>query len=93
MLVLVKCLDNKKVKPPYNWVIFPLTQPQVANQRKKQQQKKQSLYAVVNLLMEKPTGLRRPMWKAILCHGASVAAHVKTNKIKKKKKNEKTRIF
>ena len=25
-LVLVKCLDNKMVKPPYNCFIFPLTQ-------------------------------------------------------------------
>ena len=33
-LLLVKCYDNKKVKSPYNWVISPLTQPQVANQQK-----------------------------------------------------------
>ena len=26
MLWLVKCYDNKMVKLPYNWVIFPLTQ-------------------------------------------------------------------
>ena len=37
VLVLVKCYDNKMVKSPYNWVIYPLTQPQMANQ---QQQKK-----------------------------------------------------
>ena len=36
MLLLVKCYDKKMVKSPYNCVIFPLTQPQVANQ---QQQK------------------------------------------------------
>ena len=36
-LLLVKCYDSKKVKSPYKWVIYPLTQPQVANQ---QQQKK-----------------------------------------------------
>ena len=34
-LLLVKRCDNKKVKSPYNWVISPLTQPQVANQQKK----------------------------------------------------------
>ena len=34
VLVLVKCYDNKKVKSPYNCVIFPLTQLQVANQQK-----------------------------------------------------------
>ena len=34
-LLLVRCYDNKKVKSPYNWVIYPLTQPQVANQQKK----------------------------------------------------------
>ena len=33
-LLLVKCHDNKKIKSPYNWVISPLTQPQVANQQK-----------------------------------------------------------
>ena len=31
-LLLVKCYDNKMVKSPYNCVIYPLTQPQVANQ-------------------------------------------------------------
>ena len=36
-LLLVKFYDNKKVKPSYNWIISPLTQPQVAKQ---QQQKK-----------------------------------------------------
>ena len=35
MLLLVKCYDNKKIKSPYNWVISPLTQPEVANQQKK----------------------------------------------------------
>ena len=34
-LLLGKCYDNKKFKLPYNWVISPLTQPQVANQQKK----------------------------------------------------------
>ena len=34
MLFLVKFYDNKMVKSPYNCVIFPLTQPQVANQKK-----------------------------------------------------------
>ena len=34
-LLLVKYYDNKKVKSPHNWVISPLTQPQVANQQKK----------------------------------------------------------
>ena len=33
--LLVKCYDNEKVKSPYNWVIFPLNKPQVANQQKK----------------------------------------------------------
>ena len=33
--LLVKCYDNKKVKSPYNGVISPLTQPQVANQQEK----------------------------------------------------------
>ena len=34
MLLLVKCYDKKMVKSPFNCVIFPLTQPQVANQQK-----------------------------------------------------------
>ena len=34
-LVLVKCQDNKMVKSPYNCFIFPLNQPQVANQQQK----------------------------------------------------------
>ena len=34
-LLLVKWYDNKMVKSPFNCVIFPLTQPQVANQQKK----------------------------------------------------------
>ena len=34
---LEKCYDNKMVKSPYNCVIFPLTQPQVANQQQQQQ--------------------------------------------------------
>ena len=33
-LLLVKYYDNKKVKSPYNWVISPLTQPEVANHKK-----------------------------------------------------------
>ena len=33
--LLVKCYDIKMVKSPYNCVIFPLTQPQVANQQQK----------------------------------------------------------
>ena len=33
--MLVKLFDNKMVKTPYNYVIFPLTQPQEANQKKK----------------------------------------------------------
>ena len=41
-LLLVKCCDNKKVKSPYNWVIFLLTQPQVANQQQQQQHQKKS---------------------------------------------------
>ena len=35
MLLLVKCYDKKWFLSPYNWVIYPLTQPQVANQQKK----------------------------------------------------------
>ena len=27
MLLLVKCYENKKVKSPYCWVIYPLAQP------------------------------------------------------------------
>ena len=34
-LLLVKCYNNKKVLSPYNWVISPLTQPEVANQQQK----------------------------------------------------------
>ena len=34
MLLLVKCCDNKMIKSPFNCGIFPLTQPQVANQQK-----------------------------------------------------------
>ena len=33
-LLLVKCYDNKMVKLPYNCDIYPLTQTQVANQKK-----------------------------------------------------------
>ena len=40
MLVLVKCYDNKMVKSPYNCFILPLTQPQVANQKKKKKNSK-----------------------------------------------------
>ena len=32
-LLLVKWYDNKMVKLPFNCVIFPLTQPQVANKQ------------------------------------------------------------
>ena len=35
MLLLVKCYDKKRFMSLYNWVIYPLTQPQVANQQKK----------------------------------------------------------
>ena len=35
MQLLLKCFDNEMVKSPYNYVIFPLTQPQMANQQKK----------------------------------------------------------
>ena len=34
-LMLIKWYDNKMVKSPFNCAIFPLTQPQVANQKKK----------------------------------------------------------
>ena len=34
MLFLVKCYDNKMVKLPYNLIILPLIEPQVANQKK-----------------------------------------------------------
>ena len=40
-LLLVKCYENKKVKLPSNWVIFPWTHPEVANQ---QQQQKNRCY-------------------------------------------------
>ena len=42
MQLLVKCFDNENemVKSPYNSVIFPLTQSQVANQQKKKKKKK-----------------------------------------------------
>ena len=33
--MLVKCYDNKMVQSPFNWVIYPLTQPKVTNQQKK----------------------------------------------------------
>ena len=33
--MLIKCYDNKMVKSPFNCVIPPLTQPQVANQQQK----------------------------------------------------------
>ena len=35
MLLLAKCYDKKQFMSPYNWVIYPLTQPQVANQQQK----------------------------------------------------------
>ena len=38
MLLLVKCYDKKWFMSPYNWVIYPLTQPQVANQQKKKKE-------------------------------------------------------
>ena len=34
--LMVKCYDKKMVKSPFNWVIFPLTQLQVANQQQQQ---------------------------------------------------------
>ena len=34
MQLLVKCYDNKMVKSPITWVIYPLTQLQLANQKK-----------------------------------------------------------
>ena len=37
MLLLVKCYDNKMVKSSYNYVVYPLIQPQVANQQNKYQ--------------------------------------------------------
>ena len=33
-LLLIRCLTIKQFKSPYRCVIFPLTQPQVANQKK-----------------------------------------------------------
>ena len=39
MQLLVMCFDNEMVKSPYNCVIFPLTQPQGANQQKKAKKK------------------------------------------------------
>ena len=39
LLLLVKCYDKKWFMSPYNWVIYPLTQPQVANQQKKKNYK------------------------------------------------------
>ena len=39
-LLLVKCYDKKWFKSPFNCVvIFPLTQPQVANQQQQQQKR------------------------------------------------------
>ena len=35
MLLLVMCYDKKRFMSPYIWVIYPLTQPQVAYQQKK----------------------------------------------------------
>ena len=46
-LLLVKCYDNKMVKLPYNCDIYPLTQPQVANQ------KKIILLAPISLVLQK----------------------------------------
>ena len=37
-LLLIKCYDKKWFMSPYNWVINPLTQPQVANQQQKKKQ-------------------------------------------------------
>ena len=39
--LLVKCYDDKMVKSPFSWVIFPLTQPQVVNQKKKKKDHEQ----------------------------------------------------
>ena len=38
-LLLVKCNDKKWFKSFFNWVIFPLTQPPVANQQKKRKKR------------------------------------------------------
>ena len=38
-LLLLKCYDNKMAKSPYNCFIFPLKQPEVANQQKKRKKK------------------------------------------------------
>ena len=42
--MLLKCYDNKMVKSPYNCFIYPLNQPQVANQQKKEKKKKCDLF-------------------------------------------------
>ena len=47
-LLLVKCYDNKMAKSPYNCFIFPLNQPQVANQ---QQQKKKEVCCVKQIFV------------------------------------------
>ena len=36
---LNKCNDNKMVKSPLTWVIYPLTLPQVANQQQQKDKK------------------------------------------------------
>ena len=43
-LLLVKSYDNKKVRSPYNWFISPLTQPEVANQLQKKDNKKSTSF-------------------------------------------------
>ena len=40
---MVKCYDKKWFKSPYNWVISPLTQPQVVNQQKKEKKGNKTL--------------------------------------------------
>ena len=44
---LVKCYDNKMVKSPLTWVIYLLTQPQVANQQKEKEKNVGFVYSVL----------------------------------------------
>ena len=53
-LLLAKWYDNKLVKSPYNCVISPLTQPQVANQKKKKKKIDGSRSGLVTLLLKRP---------------------------------------
>ena len=59
-LLLVKCYDNKMVNSPFNYVISPLTHPQVANQQQQKNCQAGSRMTFLNVLTLSvpPNGLK-----------------------------------